>query len=151
MKKVKKNPSRRLSCNLLQAEVYVRYPVCLIEDKPVKKYCELQERPCANGVIEEYVSVDYPITADSVNSFVDTADYKRNPDVFANAVPRQNLGDVSEIQKVLSNDMTALREMLAHGKDVLAKAEAIQKQNNTSAAGNSSVENSVKSEEVNNG
>lgn len=143
---MKKN--RRVKCNLLEAEVYVRYPVCLIDGKPVRKYCELQQQPCSNGVIEQYVEVDYPITPESVNSYADTADYKKNPDVITTAVPRQNLGDVSEIQKVLSNDMSALRDMLAHGKEVLAKVEASQV---AKQATEKTVEETKQSEVVNNG
>lgn len=146
----KKNPTRRVRCNLLEAEVYVRYPVCLIDGKPVRQYCELQEIPCANGVIENYVAVDYPITPESVNSYADSADYKKNPDIVMQAVPRQNLGDISEVQKVLANDMSAMREMLAQSKDVIGKLEAYRKD---MAAQNVSDEKqeTAKSEVTNNG
>ena len=122
----KQNPTRKVRCNLLEAQVYVRFPVCLIDGKPVKKYCELQEMPCSNGIFENYAQVDYPINAESVNSYADTADYKKNPDIVTQAVPRQNLGDISELQKVLANDMSALREMAQHNQDVLAKLEEYQ-------------------------
>lgn len=122
----KNNPLRKIRCNLLQAEVYVRYPVCLIDGAPVRRYCELQEQPCTNGIIEHCVQVDYPITPESVNSFADSSDYKKNPEVINQAVPRQNLGDISEIQKVLSNDLSAMRDMLVQSQEVLKKVQEVQ-------------------------
>lgn len=122
------NPTRKVRCNLLQAEVYVRFPVSTLEDgTPVKRYVELQTVPCDNGELEEYVEVDYPITEESVNSYADSADYRKNPDVVANAIPRQNLGDVSELQKILRNDMSAMRDMLAQSQEVMKKLEEAQK------------------------
>lgn len=139
--KDKKNPVRKVRCNLLQAEVYVRYPVCLIDGVRVKKYCELQEQPCSNGIVEDYVSVDYPITPDSVNSYADSSDYKKNPEVISQAVPRQNLGDISELQKVLSHDMSAMRDMLAKSQEVLKKIEEVGKVEKQLAVDNPKGEN----------
>lgn len=145
----KNNPLRKVRCNLLQAEVYVRYPVCLIDGAPVRRYCELQEQPCSNGIIEHCVEVDYPITPESVNSFADSADYKKNPEVINQAVSRQNLGDISEIQKVLSHDLSAMRDMLAQSQEVLKKVQAVQGQNVDKAKNENS--QNVDKGEVNNG
>ncbi len=122
-----KGPVKRIRCNLLEAEVYVRFPVCIINGKPVRRYCELQETPCNNGVIENYVQVDYPVTPESVNSYADSADYKKNPEVITKAVPRQNLGDITELQKVLSQDVSAMRDMLQRSQEVAKKLEEIKK------------------------
>lgn len=122
-----KNPIHCRRCNLLEAEVYVRFPVSTLEDKQVKQYIELQEETAQNGVVERYVAVDYPITPESVNSYADSADYRKNPDVIKNAVPRKNLGDISEVQKVMSNDMTEMRTMFAKMQEVMKKIEDSQK------------------------
>lgn len=122
-----KGTVKKIRCNLLEAEVYIRYPVCIIDGKPVRRYCELQETPCKNGVIENYVQVDYPVTPESVNSYADSADYKKNPEVVTKAVPRQNLGDVTELQKVLSQDMSAMRDMLQRSQEVVKKLEEFNK------------------------
>lgn len=122
-----KNEVKCRRMNLLEAEVYVRFPVSTIADKQVKQYVELQEETAQNGVVERYVAVDYPITPESVNSYADSADYRKNPDVIKNAVRRQNLGDVSEVQKVMSNDMTEMRTMFAKMQEVMKKIEDSQK------------------------
>lgn len=141
-----KGPVKRVRCNLLEAEVYVRFPVCIIDGKPIRQYCELQETPCKNGVVENYVQVDYPVTPESVNSYADSADYKKNPEVVTKAVSRQNLGDITEIQQVLRNDMTAMRDMLQRSQEVAKKLEEFNKANSAPAP----VEE-PKKEEVNNG
>lgn len=121
-----KNEVKCRRMRLLEAEVYVRFPVSTLENKQVKQYIELQEETAQNGIVERYVAVDYPITPESVNSYADSADYRKNPDVIKNAVHRQNLGDVSEIQKVMSNDMTELRTMYAKMQEVMKKIETAQ-------------------------
>lgn len=121
-----KNEVRCKRMNLLEAEVYVRFPISTIGDKQVKQYVELQEETTQNGIREHYVAVDYPITPESVNSYADSADYRKNPDVIKNAVHRQNLGDVSEVQKVMSNDMTEMRLMFAKMQEVMKKVEDSQ-------------------------
>lgn len=123
----KENKCTRVKCNLLQAEVYVRFPVRVCEDKTeVTKYVELQKNPIKNGVIEEFVEVDYPITPEYVNSFADSADYRKNPDVIAQAHPKQNLGDVTEVQRILANDVNALRKTY---EDLIAKIDKVKTAN----------------------
>lgn len=126
----KKETCSRVKCNLLQAEVFVRFPVRICDDgTKIRKYVELQETTTQNGVIEDYVEMDYPVTAESVNSFADSADYRKNPEVIKQAVPRQNLGDIAEVQQLLRSDMSALREIAARSQEVLTKINELQ--NNT--------------------
>lgn len=127
MKDKQNQKCTRVRCNLLEAEVYVRFPVRICGKEKVRQYVELQEVPCQNGIQEQYVLVDYPVTADSVNSFAESADYHTNPEVVNRAQPRQNLNDITEAQKILRNDMSGLRDLLASSKDVLAKLEEYQK------------------------
>lgn len=124
---MKKNTCTRVKCNLLQAEVYVRYPVRVCGDgTKCRKYVELQEVPTQNGFVEHYVELDYPITADSVNSYADSADYRKNPEVIRQAVPRQNLGDISEVQKLLREDMSSLRDIATRSQEIMEKLQKIQ-------------------------
>lgn len=70
-----------------------------------KTYFELQRRTHQNGVSEEFVEVEYPHTPARVNSYVDVADYKRDPfTAITNSKPRANLGDVRDIQEVMKMD-----------------------------------------------
>lgn len=122
----KKEKCTRVRCNLLQAEVYVRFPVRVCGDgSTCRKYVELQEVPTQNGVTEHYVEMDYPITAESVNSYADSADYRKNPEVIRQAVPRQNLGDISEVQKLLREDMSALRDIASRSQEIMEKLQNV--------------------------
>lgn len=123
----KDNKCTRVRCNLLEAEVYVRFPVRICGKEKVRQYVELQEVPCENGIQEQYVLVDYPVTAESVNSFAESADYHTNPEVVTRAQPRQNLGDITEVQQMLRSDMSGLRDLVASAKDTLAKLEEYEK------------------------
>lgn len=123
---MKKNTCSRVKCNLLQAEVYVRFPVRVCGDgTKCRRYVELQEIPTQNGVVEHYVELDYPITAESVNSYADSADYRKNPEVIRQAVPRQNLGDISEVQKLLREDMSALRDIAIRSQEIMDKLQQV--------------------------
>ncbi len=135
MKKEKVNKCERKYLPLLQAEVYVRFPVRVGADgKKETKYTELQRTPAKNGIIENYVEVDYPVTADSLNSYADSVDYRKNPDVVTRAVPRQNLGDVTEMQKIAGMDSGALQALADKMKAASAKIEEYVKQKQNSSS-----------------
>lgn len=71
----------------------------------VKKYYSLEEKKLRNGYIEELETKDYPINSDSITSYADGADYRRDPaGAVANAPKRVNLGDVSQVQDFLSHN-----------------------------------------------
>lgn len=117
----------RVRCNLLEADIYVRFPTRVCGKDEIKQYVELQEIQCADGIREQYVLVDYPVTADSVNSFADSADYRTNPEVINQVQKRENLGDIVQVQQMLRNDMSGMRDLIANAKDTLAKLEEYQK------------------------
>lgn len=124
---VNKNKCRRVKLPLLQAEVFVRYPTCTINKQERKRYVELRDVEAQNGFFQKYVTVDYPITPESVNSYADAADYRKNPEVINQAVARRNLGDITEIQKITNSDMTQLRALVEKSQDVLKRLESARK------------------------
>lgn len=119
----KKQKCRRVKSSLIQAEVYVRYPKCTINKQERKRYVELKDVETSNGLFQKYVTVDYPITPESVNSYADSADYRTNPDVINQAVARKNLGDITEVQHLLNSDATQLRRIVQEAQDVLKRVE----------------------------
>lgn len=128
MSRPKKNACQRVKSNLLEAEVYVRYPYSTINGKQVKRYVELRETVKSNGIVQEYVTCNYPITPESVNSYADSANYRKNPEVITQAKPRTNLGDISEVQKVLGADLSELRSLYTKSNDILQKIQTLQAQ-----------------------
>ena len=96
-----------------------------------KKYFELRRNVVSDGIKEELVAVDYPITPDYVKSFSDSADYKKD---IAGAVAqsaqntRSNLGDITALQDVLSKDTESVRKLRADIKQVIANIEKAQKE-----------------------
>lgn len=128
---MKKEKCARVNFSLIQAECYVRYPSRVSADGvAVKKYGELQQKTVDDGIKEVYVEVDYPITPESVNSYADSADYRRNPQVIKDAVNsgRVNLGDLTEVQRVLQEDTANIVDILNRQKDILDKVAVAQSQ-----------------------
>lgn len=78
------------------------YPKC-------ETYFELQTKEAPNGLIQELVEVEYPITPESVKSFVEDTDYKKNPELLQANAGRKNLGDVTSMQDLQKMDMSAMR------------------------------------------
>lgn len=140
------NKCRRVKSSLLQAEVYVRYPKCTINKQERKQYVELKDIEASNGVFQKYVTVDYPITPESVNSYADAADYRKNPEVINQAVARTNLGDITDAQKILNSDATQLRNLVKQSQELLARVEAAR-----ATAGSTPVGEIKKEGESNNG
>lgn len=94
-------------------------------DYATEKYYELREETTENGIEHKLVEVDYPITAESVKSYVDSTNYKLDP--FGNlAAPRKNLGDVTESQKVMRMDTAEARAMYERLKGVFENAQKQQ-------------------------
>lgn len=141
----KEKVCKREFSNIMQGEVYVRFPERVVGTQRVKQYNVLREVPYANGIREELVAVDYPITPESVNSYADSADYHTNPEVIRQATPRQNLGDITEVQQMLRNDMSQMQAMVASAQETLKKIENYQAKTATK------VVNNEKAGEENNG
>lgn len=119
---------KKLPTNLVMADLYAYRP------EPVKglsqdKYFELVEVEQEDGSrIEKLVEQDYPITADYVKSFEQSADYKLDVDgAIAAGHSGKNLGDVTALQELYAMDSAAIEEYakrLTQAADVLKKAKA---------------------------
>ncbi|WGL31161.1 hypothetical protein [Dipodfec virus UOA04_Rod_754] len=105
---------------------FVRLDVC---DTPVQdSYMSLDEEVTSQGVKLVETVHDYPITPEYVDSFVDCADYRRDPaSAVANAPTRQNLGDIVDLQKAskmsLSDAAVLLNQLQKKFASVSAKKE----------------------------
>lgn len=106
---------KKIVTNLLQQNCYIRESVPNVNnftDYGDKVYNSLVEKPTKNGFEVKIEAFPYPITPQYVNSFVDSADYRRDPaNAIANAPKRTNLGDVTELQSVVNMDFTTARKL----------------------------------------
>lgn len=105
----------RIHSNLLDQDCYVR-DCCLKRDvftaPSASKYITLQESVTEDGLKQEFVDVDYPITPASVNSYVESCDYRCDPfGAVARGSSRPNLGDITQMQSVASMDTEQARAL----------------------------------------
>lgn len=125
-----KKQFNRVNCNLLQAEIYARNAqMCLpcVHNYSGKKYNELRNVDVANGIAQVPVEVPYPITPDSVKSYAASADYRNDPATAMAMQPSApNLGDLTDVQKVLSADMESARELYANLKQVFENVSVVK-------------------------
>lgn len=79
--------------------------------KQPKYYSSLEKKQLPNGVVYNLEEVDYPITSESVTSYVESSDYHRDPLAAIAAAPKRvNLGDITEVQDFIQkNPQDALR------------------------------------------
>ena len=88
---------------------------------PRKEYVELERQTKSVNVdgVQAKAAVDVPIvrpyeiTPDYVASFVDSIDYKRNPDLRAQKGRGQGLGDVTQVQALSSVDSMKINDFKA--------------------------------------
>lgn len=121
----------KVNCNLMQAEIYARNSMLCksCANYAKKQYVELQTRTTANGIVQERVHVDYPITPEYVKSFAQSADYHNDPAAAMAMPPRgKNLGDITGLQEVLSKDMESARALYGQLKQVFETAQTAQTQ-----------------------
>lgn len=99
---------KKVPTNLIMCDLYAYTPTLVTDNKSVtsgKTYKELQVIETADGIKEQLVDVDYPITSEYVASFEQSANYKNDVDgAIAGGISAKNLGDVTEYQKVLAMD-----------------------------------------------
>lgn len=111
-----KNQTKKVRLNIIQAEVYARNPQILagVQGKRSGEvYYELRERVQGNATYNELVPVPYPVTADSVNSFETSTDYKRDVESAMNMPARGvNLGDIVDMQRVMSMDKAEAQKLV---------------------------------------
>lgn len=104
--------------------------------KIIKKYDSLERKDLSNGFVEQVVQVDYPINPDSISSYVDGADYRRDPmQAIANTPSRVNLGDIREVQSFVAdnpqNAVRVLRDVISMLENRVNQMSAQNKQNNS--------------------
>lgn len=93
-----------------------------IASHTIKQYNSLERVAERNGYRDEIQRKDYPINSESVTSYADGADYRRDPaQAIANAPKRVNLGDISEAQDFLRENP---QEAALRYKSILDKVEA---------------------------
>lgn len=96
------------------------------KSKTIASYPSLEKKKLPNGYVEQVEEKDYPINSDSVSSYVDGADYRRDPaTAIANSKKRVNLGDVAEVQEFLKNNP---QEAVRLARNVSQTLEAFLKQ-----------------------
>lgn len=78
---------------------------------PQAHYPSLERKQLDNGYTEAVEMKDYPINESSIASYVDGADYHRDPmAAIQNAPKRVNLGDITEVQRFIqTNPQEAVR------------------------------------------
>lgn len=135
----KQSKPELVTMNLLRAQVYAyrnELPTEIRHNQPQKTYMELQQKEYENGIKEEYVEVDYPITPDYVKSFEPSANYKNDLQTAMNAQPRgANLGDVSAIQELTRMDMAEVQKLRSELEALKTKVETKPVETPTEKAG----------------
>lgn len=110
MKKEVKIVTARQNCYIVAGAVEHKL-TDINKHETQKHYFSMERVSKDRGFSDEIIKKDYPITSESVSSYAESADYKRDPiGAIANAPKRQNLGDVTQVQEFLAGDpMQALR------------------------------------------
>lgn len=111
--------TKRVLSNLIAQDCYIRDCCALDELHEVVApgvYTTLIEKVVntdkGTSYEQEFVEVPYPITPESVNSYVDSADYHRDPvGAVLSSSPRKNLGDITAFQDVVNMDSDAARAL----------------------------------------
>lgn len=124
---MKKSPTFKVPCNLIQAQVYARNPE-LVKDMNTsytdKTYPVLREHTLPNGSIYAIEQEKYPVTPESVKSYAASADYRRDIATAVNTPARgKNLGDLSSVQEILSSDLEKCRNLYGSLKAVFETAQ----------------------------
>lgn len=135
---------KKVHSNIISQDCYIRdvtpKVVHKTEYKP-RKFSSLVELPDTLGVRYELKEFDYPVTPESVKSYVDSTDYKRDPAAAIAAGSRGiNLGDMTTLQRITNSDVSTVRLTL----EKLQAAAAVQ----TSAGSAPSPADNSKNDEV---
>lgn len=117
---------KKLVTNMLEQNVFVRdtRPAFDKKSKSAQRvYYELVENITEDGINYKLEAVDYPITQDYVDSFADSTNYKKDPaGAVARAPQRQNLGNISDMQKASEMDSESLKTFYKKMYDLALKA-----------------------------
>ncbi|UPW41997.1 hypothetical protein [Dipodfec virus RodF1_43] len=109
--------SKKVFSKLLQQNVYLsdtRQAEDLAAATPQYDYVSIDEVTVANGIqIRETVN-SYDITPETVNSYVDSCDYRTDMYAATQQPARgQNLGDVASLQNVMNMDLEQAKTLYA--------------------------------------
>lgn len=112
---------------LLRQNVYLmagrHSSVTFSPDERQEKYSALVRETTPTGIDEKIVEFDYPVTRESVKSYLSSCDYKSDP-LAAVGVSPAVYGDIRDIQKVADMDMETARAMR---RELLAKLSSVEK------------------------
>lgn len=106
----------RIRSNLLEQNVYIRDVTTKSSSGLVSSdtYFSLEERVVKDGIKQELVEYPYPITPASVDSYLESSDYRRDPLSALNSKPRGvNLGDIRSLQEFDSLDVASKQALFA--------------------------------------
>lgn len=133
---------KKVHSNIIAQDCYLRDVTPKVVKKSeyaARRFPSLVEVPDSVGVHYDLCDFDYPITPESVKSYVDSTDYKRDPAAAIAAGSRGvNLGDITDLQHVTNSDVSAVRLTL----------ERIQKAAEASAGSSPSPADNLKNDEV---
>lgn len=89
----------------------LRTPRPVVHQKTIGSYTILEKKELPNGYTVNIEERPYPINSDTVTSYIESSDYRRDPLGFAaNSVKRVNLGDISQLQDFMrTNPQEAVR------------------------------------------
>ena len=133
---------KKVHSNIIAQDCYIRDVTPKVVKKSeyaVRHFASLVEVSDSVGVHYDLRDFDYPITPESVKSYVDSTDYKKDPAAAIAAGSRGvNLGDITELQRVTNSDVSAVRLTL----------ERIQKAAEASVGSSPSPTDNLKNDEV---
>jgi len=76
-----------------------------LQNKEQETYLALERVELPSGFVETVVEKDYPINSDSVSSYIETSDYRYDPqNAIAQARKRVNLGDITQVQEFMGTN-----------------------------------------------
>lgn len=124
-----------IKTNLLRQNCYLRDTTVnsQLDSFPPDSYVSLDEVVTDKGIELNESVQPYPITPQYVNSFVDSSDYRRDPlNAIANSSVRTNLGDITEIQDVLSMDSSQARILYNQLQERFSNAQKVDSDSSSS-------------------
>lgn len=81
--------------------------------KSPKSYLNLSQKVIGNSVVDFITREDYPVTEESVQSYAEFCDYKKDLDAaITSLAPGIPLGDITAMQEALENDMSSIKAKL---------------------------------------
>lgn len=118
---------RRVRSQLLAQDIYVRdcAPLKFDESNYIKdKYVELERIQEGNGFKDVLIEREYPHTAESLNSYAESTDYRADINAAMASAPRGvNLGDMTAAQEYIKLDSSEIASRLVFAREQAALLE----------------------------